>query len=141
MLFLGLLVRQREEFVVFQSKKATPSPMKSATCCVIIMEGLSRFWANCDLLLGNLCRWNKESCLSVCFSVYESLAAVTPLKTCWAMTWCPPRPHLQTSLQIPCQEWLQGKSHFKIRAQQWQTPLPAWADVHSFSEYISAQFS
>lgn len=32
MLFLGLLVRQREEFVVFQSKKATPHEKCNMLC-------------------------------------------------------------------------------------------------------------
>lgn len=53
MLFLGLLVKKGEFFL--KRKKATPSTIKRISCCVITMEGLLNFWADCGCLLGNVC--------------------------------------------------------------------------------------
>lgn len=52
MVFLSLLVKKEKLFL--KSKKATPSTIKGTPCCVITMEGLLSFWADCGCLLGNV---------------------------------------------------------------------------------------
>lgn len=98
---------------------------------------LSPWWCVCGrqkCLDKNMCvpRWKSGSFLHV--FVYLWIPArllflcckerMVMLKTGWVTTWRLRSPsHLQTALQIPCQERLGGKSHFKIRPQQLQTLL------------------